>query len=226
MFSNKPTKRVLHFVAKENGVPILTLREDENEYIIKKYVDTELGFNSTVAHGNGDLYVTSLRIVWLSKTEDKPSYEFDVPYIMLHAISKDTSTYPKPCIYCQLDEEIIETEEEDDADAEPTECFFAPLEEELLMSMFEDFSQAAQLNPDADEEEGNEDGMIQYSTDDFIFNQEEVAAGVQQAQLEEWDKKFIDPSQPVNQFQDSKAHADELITENEDEHTGKYIKTA
>ncbi|CAN0449290.1 unnamed protein product, partial [Ascophyllum nodosum] len=27
---------------------------------------------------------------------------FDVAYICLHAISKDTSTYPTPCIYCQV----------------------------------------------------------------------------------------------------------------------------
>ena len=262
MFSNKPSKRILHFVENDdNNIPILTLREDENEYIIKQYIDIELGFNNKECHGNGDLYVTSLRIVWLSKTINKASFEFDVPYIMLHAISKDISTYPKPCIYCQLDEEYIEVEcngdgeLDSDGDAEPTECFFAPaantttttIDEDfdLLMNIFESFSETAQLNPDPDEDEGQDDGMIQYSTDDFIFNQEEVSAGAQQAQLDEWDKKLINNTDTnntntntnintvFNQFQDANesevgngANTNANADVDGDEHTGKYIKTA
>ena len=47
-------------------------------------------------------------------------YDFDVPYIILHAITHDTESFPKPCLYCQLDE---------DEDG-PTEMFLVPPKEE------------------------------------------------------------------------------------------------
>lgn len=47
-------------------------------------------------------------------------YDFDVPYIMLHAITHDPESYPKPCLYCQLDE---------DEDG-PSELFLVPPKEE------------------------------------------------------------------------------------------------
>ena len=123
--------------------------------------------------------MTTKRIIWLS---DKESYDFDVPYIMLHAISKETSTYPKPCIYCQLDADCDENEDEyeEDDETEPSECFFAPEDQDILMTLFDMFSQTAQLNPDPEEEEAEGEGFVQYATDDFIYNEDEVMNGVQQ----------------------------------------------
>jgi nucleotide-sensitive chloride channel 1A len=93
----------------------------------------------------GILAVTSARICWLGKTK---SIEFDVPYIALHAVSRDPNTYPKPCLYCQLDEE-----------EDLKEVFFIPQVEDKLADMFDAFSKAAELCPapsDFMEDEGGE----------------------------------------------------------------------
>jgi hypothetical protein len=47
-------------------------------------------------------------------------YDFDVPYIMLHAITHDPESFPRPCLYCQLDE---------DEDG-PSEMYLVPPREE------------------------------------------------------------------------------------------------
>ena len=50
---------------------------------------------------NATIFITTKRVV-LHLTNDS-SYDFDPQYIMLHAITRDSSSYPKPCLYCQLD---------------------------------------------------------------------------------------------------------------------------
>lgn len=40
--------------------------------------------------------------MWLSSEDQSKAFDFDVPYICLHAISKDPGTFPTPCIYCQV----------------------------------------------------------------------------------------------------------------------------
>lgn len=194
--SSKPGMRRLVDRDDEGKVPVL--RDDEN--ILFTFPNIEFSFTSSDAIGNGTLFVTNQRFVWLSVS---CAYDFDVRFVMLHAISKDVATYPKPCLYCQLDVEQEQCgEENDDEEGEPDECFFAPGcvdgdIDTVLMSIFDAFSQAAQLNPDPEEEEGEGEGMMQYSTDDFIYNEEEVAAGVQQAQLADWESKFQLPAGTV-----------------------------
>ena len=195
MFSSRPCLR--RFVERnEENLPVL--REEEN--MITSFSNVEFSFSADTSKGVGKLYVTTERIIWLSTAD---SFDFDVRYIMLHAVSKDVSTYPKPCIYCQLDVEYNEEEEGEEEESEPSECFFVPEEPEDLMTIFDTFSQAAQLNPDPEEEEEDElgEGMIQYGTDDFIYNEEEVMNGAQQAKLMDWESKFNCPAN--NQFDDA-----------------------
>ena len=208
MFSSRPCLR--RFVERnEDGLPML--RDDEN--LITQFSNIEFSFAALNPNGIGQLYVTTERIIWLSTTE---SFDFDVRYIMLHAVSKDESTYPKPCIYCQLDVECVEDVDDKDEESEPSECFFAPQEPEDLMTIFDTFSQTAQLNPDPEEEEEFGDGMIQYGNDDFIYNEEEVMNGAQQAKLVDWESKFTCPTN--NQFQD--APSDDI----NQEHIAKLTK--
>jgi hypothetical protein len=46
-------------------------------------------------------------------------FDFDVPFIILHAITHDSESFPKPCLYCQLDEE----------EDSPSEMFLVPPQE-------------------------------------------------------------------------------------------------
>jgi len=220
IFSNNTSKQdtqisMAMFTNNRPGMRRLVDRDDENtpvmrdnESVILTFPNVEFSFSATEPIGNGKLFVTSQRFVWLS---DSAAYDFDVRFIMLHAISKDTATYPKPCVYCQLD--VEQCGDEDDEDAEPDECYFAPTEDDSLMSIFEGFSQAAQMNPDPEEEEAEAaGGVMQYSTDDFIFNEEEVMAGAQQAQLADWEAKFQFPvaENLPGQFADSEEPASKI----------------
>ena len=60
------------------------------------------------------------------------AFDFDIPYISLHAISRDTSSFPYPCIYCQLDEdeEDFNNDDEDNDEANeddsPKEMYLVP----------------------------------------------------------------------------------------------------
>lgn len=123
-----------------------------------------------------NLFVTSSRIILLGATI---AADFDVSYVTLHAVTRDPASYVKPCLYCQLD-----FEEEDD-DEEEVECLLYPKSEMFLVpenlsdlkAMFDAFSRAALMNPDPPED-GEEEG-----DDELIFNQEEVALGVEQSRI-------------------------------------------
>ena len=58
------------------------------------------------------------RVIWASAEQ---AYDFDVPYIVLHAVTHDPSSFPRPCLYCQLD--VEEGDEEADT---PTEMYLVP----------------------------------------------------------------------------------------------------
>ena len=60
------------------------------------------------------------------------AFDFDIPYISLHAISRDTSSFPHPCIYCQLDEDEEDYNNDDDEENEddsPKEIYLVPKED-------------------------------------------------------------------------------------------------
>lgn len=50
-------------------------------------------------------------VIWQSLDHTR-GYTFDYPYILLHAVCRDTSSFPHPCLYAQLDEELDEQQEE------------------------------------------------------------------------------------------------------------------
>ena len=107
MFQSRPCMRRL--VEIEDGVPIL--HEEENIDFVSRNIT--LAFSPTASCGSGALYITTRRIIWIS---DQQSFDFDVPYITLHAITHDPASFPSPCIYCQFDEDEPNDEEEEDDD--------------------------------------------------------------------------------------------------------------
>lgn len=110
----------------------------------------------------------------LSYSGKNSALDIDIPFIVLHAISRDTESYPEPCLYCQLDSE---------EDEDPHELRVVPADETELYPLFEALSYAASLNPDPPED-GEEEG-----DDELIFNPEEVVLGAEQARrLQRWDE--------------------------------------
>ena len=60
------------------------------------------------------------RMVWLSARDPKCGYSCEFPAISLHAISSDTESFNRPCLYLQLDQgDEEDLEEEDDEEEAP-----------------------------------------------------------------------------------------------------------
>jgi hypothetical protein len=120
----------------------------QEETIDLKMSGVELTFEKEIPPEVGTLYITTRsefnidlknnasnafsRVMWMSETL---GYDFDVPYIMLHAITHDPESYPKPCLYCQLDEDedgpselfLVPPKEEDCKPPPPPPCYLAIL---------------------------------------------------------------------------------------------------
>lgn len=164
MIDAKPTLRCYVPVLEEQPYAVPELWEGEIvNYLLQ---NVTLAWNLVESKGKGNLFITSSRVIWLGEHN---SYDLDVAYIILHAVSRDPQTYPVPCIYCQLDEE----EEEDNERS--TELFLSPEDETDILAIFDALSHAALLNPDPVEEDDGGD-------DNFIYNIDEVQLGAAQAQ--------------------------------------------
>lgn len=178
-FVNRPGMRHVVPLAEQSG--------DESSFVAPALWDGEtidfslnnvkFAWDAESSPESGILFITSKRVIWIGQTK---AYDFDVPYITLHAVSKDPSCYPLPCVFCQLDEE-------EDTEEEHTQMFLAPEDEADVYRIFDAFSHAALLNPDEEDDDEGED--------DFIFNEEEVHRGAQEAMLAAWESKFVAPDE-------------------------------
>ncbi|DAZ98451.1 TPA: hypothetical protein N0F65_001152 [Lagenidium giganteum] len=162
-----------------DGAPLLrkATEEDEEEYMITSFTNVQIHLPPTddlpLNQTAGTLYVTSKRVVWVGDVHAaRVGYGWDMRIITLHAISRDVSAFPEPCLYCQLDSE------------DTSEVRFVPSDANLLQEVYTAFSKAAELNPDDDEDDdagmfGDEMG----DEDGWIYNEEEVANGARAASI-------------------------------------------
>ena len=159
--------------------------QEEIDYTLRNVGMSFKDSNQSI--GNFDLIITTKRVVLLGELM---SFDFDIPYITLHAVTRDPASYPQPCIYCQLNYEIdddannLEVESENNEEITSVvllqpkdEMFIIPQDpENHLNDIFKALSHAAMLNPDpSDGGDDDSDG------DDFIYNQEEVELGAREA---------------------------------------------
>jgi hypothetical protein len=96
-----------------NCLPLPILNDDET--IDYKLDEIELAFEENKIYGIAQLFITTQRIIIRVKENDT-SLEFDPQYIVLHAITRDINSYPKPCVYCQLDKEFDDNDDEEEID--------------------------------------------------------------------------------------------------------------
>jgi len=98
------------------------------------------------SRGDGTLYVTSKRIVWVPSSSGAEPFECEATSLNMHAVSREgVESFAHPCIYCQLDQ----------SKGLPEEVYFAPSDQALLEDCFRSFSQTAMLNPPPDEEDNS-----------------------------------------------------------------------
>lgn len=233
MFTSAPTMRRYVPCATIDGTKEEIPELWEGETLDFQLQKVQITNSKDATPYSGTLFVTSKRVVFLGENNG-PAFDFDVPFIALHAVSRDPMTYPKPCIYCQLDSEDLEfdnqygeeeeegnnAEEEDKANDneesvamengndndndEWKELIIIPEEERDVMTIFEALSHAALLNPDPEEDDEGDD--------DFIYNLDEVNLGAEQARM-------LDHLESVFQFPESCVDEEEYDDEaDEDNH--------
>ena len=119
--------------------------------------------------GGGTLAVTSRRVLWVAAAADaggrRAGFALAVRSIGMHAVTRDPSTYPRPCLFCQLLPPGADDDEEGAAPApgEPTELYFSPADADAeLTAVFRAFSAAAMANPDPPEhgDDGEDDDAV------------------------------------------------------------------
>ncbi len=114
----------------------------------------ESSSNGTLGEGVGEVVITSSRVCWLGPSS---STEIDIPYIVLHAVSRDPATFPRPCVYCQLGE-----------GEELREVYFVPEREERLEPLFEALCRAAELCPDNSTPSEDGENMDEYRNEEVL----------------------------------------------------------
>ncbi|KAF1330817.1 Chloride conductance regulatory protein icln, partial [Globisporangium splendens] len=132
-----------------DGAPLLrTGGDDQEEFLMASFAGVEIHLSSTdesdalpLNQTAGSLFVTTKRVVWIGdhNADARVGYGWETSNITLHAISRDTSAFPKP-----------------------------------LQELFEAFSKSAELNPDEDED-GGDDG--------WIYDEDEVHNGARAAEI-------------------------------------------
>jgi len=129
---------------------------------------------STAAHlgnkalGSGTLYIAESRVSWASTEGQGFSLEYE--HIMLHAVSRDTSAFPHPCLYMMVDANICpedppadgsSSDEEADSACSMTEVRFVPGDGSTLDAMFAAMSECQSLHPDPnDSNSADEDNFF------------------------------------------------------------------
>jgi hypothetical protein len=198
------------FVLKtESNSPVL----DDGESVVYKLENVEIAFDKDSPKANagrGTLYITQSRIFFISA---RCSFDIDVRFIALHAVSRDADSYPVPCLYCQFAREEDDNYSDGEGDDEnetgdginedlagelqrlasiAVEMFLAPSDEADVMPLFDAFSRAALSNPDP-VEPGHEDNE---RDDELIYNIQEVELGAHQAAiLDHLESVFNEPNQ-------------------------------
>ncbi|PNW75717.1 hypothetical protein CHLRE_12g538150v5 [Chlamydomonas reinhardtii] len=152
----------------------------DEEELSSKYQDVEFVLGDDLNAGKGVLHLTTRRVVWVSSAAGGPALALRYPQIVMHAVSRDPSSYSRPCIYLQLDEGSEDMDmgggEEDEEGEEgagdvSAEVRLVPGDESKVDDMFKVLCDCAALNPDSEVEgEG-----------DFFFDEAEVMAGLDPA---------------------------------------------
>ncbi|XP_031496639.1 chloride conductance regulatory protein ICln [Nymphaea colorata] len=151
------------------GRPILDADNGEELMHVETQVGIALGDNAPQSPGT--LYITNKRLVWLNDVDRENGYAVDFLSIALHAISRDPAAYPFPCIYAQIETETIDDEEEELAISDVecngstdlsriSEMRLVPSDPSQLDILFEIFCDCAELNPDPNEEQDEEDSWV------------------------------------------------------------------
>ncbi|KAL5005008.1 hypothetical protein ScPMuIL_018464 [Solemya velum] len=115
--------------------------------------------------GAGTLYIAESNVAWTSTSGQGFSLEY--PNISLHAVSRDTSSYPQECLYLMLDCKLCEdterkSESSDEEESPTTDVRFIPADKGVLDAMFSAMSECQALHPDEQDTDSEAEQECEY----------------------------------------------------------------
>ncbi|KAK7404229.1 hypothetical protein VNO78_04937 [Psophocarpus tetragonolobus] len=154
-----------------SGEPVLDSENEEELMQVKPGIDIVLG--DLPRESPGTLYITNKQVIWVSDVEKTKGYAVDFLSISLHAVSRDPEAYPLPCLYTQIDTGEVDDDHSDSESnhiqqnlSNVTEMRLIPSDPTQLDTLFAIFCQCAELNPEPNDEEGEEH--------DWFFNADQM----------------------------------------------------
>ena len=118
--------------------------------------------------GYGTLWVTENVLVWKSSITDE-NMELTYPSITMHAICRDTNSFPFECIYCMLESSALPPADENEQDpVEMTEVRFVPDDKEQLKAIYEAIADCQLMHPDPDEDTDEFFGDEYYTSENGV----------------------------------------------------------
>lgn len=159
------------------------------EGVIHQQPNTQMFINQRVV-GSGTMYIAESRLYW-SKEGESRGLSLDYPHICIHAVSRDTSAFPHPCLYLMLDYKLDDAivglgadnghmnndDDEDDDDFNAmTELHFVPGNQQqdrnVLETMYKALNQCQLLHPDPDDDVENEEDCEEEEEGEYDIDEE------------------------------------------------------
>ncbi|XP_065055957.1 methylosome subunit pICln-like [Rhopilema esculentum] len=115
-----------------------------------KLENVKLYFGQECA-GSGKLSISDENITW-GKEGVSETVTLEYPFISVHGISTDTSSFPYQCVFCLLDTELpgnLMNQE----DSESKEVRIVPEDSTVLQKIYDYIAEGQRNHPDPDEEE-------------------------------------------------------------------------
>jgi nucleotide-sensitive chloride channel 1A len=157
-----------------SGEPVIDRENGEELMRVQPGVDIALA--NLPCESPGTLYITTKQVIWVNDVDKSKGYAVDFLSISLHAVSTDPEAYSAPCLYTQIETEGDEELNSDNSDSESNhvqdlstirEMRLIPTDPTQLDTLFQVFCECAELNPDPNDEEQEEEH-------EWIFNAEQM----------------------------------------------------
>lgn len=117
-----------------------------------------------VGHGVGVLFIAGDKLTWRNSLGNGIVLHY--PSMAVHAISKDTSTFPQECMYVMYNEAVFTTNndgmssDDDDEESQLSEVRFIPSDSDNLKKMYDAMCDCQCLHPDEEDSDYEEGGVL------------------------------------------------------------------
>lgn len=149
---------ILLYFQMINNLNVVTRPEDN---IVHQEPNTD-AYIKDECLGSGTLYLSEHSLIW-TRSDDK-GIQLPYPSVVIHAISRDTSSFAHECLFLMVDQELTGIQEsmEDNSDSEHEtqtsagEIRFVPACKSNLDAMYQAMCVCQQLHPDQEDQDSED----------------------------------------------------------------------